>query len=231
MDFLRRLAPGRAAEPGAAHLDERPRWLAPSSTPPAAAPESPAADRLPAAAQAPRARAAALPGEREHTLRREPGGPAPAPPLGPGPAQPPPAPKDAAGRQAAGPAAAPPKAPPQAGAPRSSQASTVEPADRPAGHRQAPSDTPMAVRVRERPSASLPEATPDPLRQPLRIQALADWRAQPAREPRVVQVTIDRLDVRPPAVQAPVAPPRERRPRAPSAVAPLSDYLRGGGRP
>ena len=54
MDFLRRLAPGRAAEPGAAHLDERPRWLAPASTPLEAASESPAADRLPAAAQAPR---------------------------------------------------------------------------------------------------------------------------------------------------------------------------------
>lgn len=231
MDFLRRLDPGRVADPGAARLDELPRWLAPASTPPAAAPESTAAARLPAAVQTPRARAAALPGERARAVRHEPGRAAVAAPLERDQAQPPPAQQDAVGRQATGPAAAPPTTSAQAEAPRSGRASTVEPADRPAEHRQAPSDTPEAVHVRERPLPTLPEAPPDHLRQPLRTQALAERRAQPAREPRVVHVTIDRLDVRLPAAQTPAPPPGERRPRAPSAVAPLSDYLRGGGRP
>jgi|JI10StandDraft_1071094.scaffolds.fasta_scaffold1529676_2 hypothetical protein len=67
---------------------------------------------------------------------------------------------------------------------------------------------------------------------PLRIEAIAERQPRAAGEPPIVHVTIDRIDVRLPAGDA--APsPRERRPRAAGAVAPLSDYLRGtqrGGR-
>lgn len=61
---------------------------------------------------------------------------------------------------------------------------------------------------------------------PLRPQALqqAQRTAKPDAAP-VVQVTIDRIDVRMPAPSGAPAPGRKARPA--SAVAPLADYLRG----
>ena len=64
---------------------------------------------------------------------------------------------------------------------------------------------------------------------PLRIEAIAERQPRAAGEPPIVHVTIDRIDVRLPTADATPAA-RERRPRAPSGVASLSDYLRGGGR-
>jgi hypothetical protein len=58
-------------------------------------------------------------------------------------------------------------------------------------------------------------------------------RAAPAREPTIIQVTIDRLEVRAPTTQSP-APTTATQPRPrPQPSVSLSDYLgasRGGGR-
>jgi hypothetical protein len=81
-------------------------------------------------------------------------------------------------------------------------------------------------RARPVPLPLAPIPTRDAHDRPLRIEALAERRPHAASEPPIVHVTIDRIDVRLPTADATPAT-RERRPRTASAVAPLSDYLRG----
>jgi hypothetical protein len=230
MDFLRRLDPGRAAAPGAARLVVPPRWLEPATPPPESASERIGASSVPSATPLPHARVAAAPIEREHSPGRN-----PSPGLAesvrsptPGPRRP--APDELARPRSVGPGAAPPA--PSAGAtPAVGSASQVDSVGlRVALARPHPPDADAGPRARAEPLPLVPtpsHAVPD---RPLRADALAERRPRAASEPPVVHVTIDRIDVRLPAAVDASPSPRERRPRAASAVAPLSEYLRGGGR-
>lgn len=230
MDFLRRLEPSRAAAPGAARLDVAPRWLEAETARMEATSGRPDATGVRSAVRSRAVPAALAPIEHGHIPRRDPGPDlrrveavgAPVP--GPGTR----GADDVARAQVLGPATALPVRPASA-SPVVSLTSQV------GDDRLHPPHAPRALPVEAAPrtrAGPLP-AVPTPTRaapdRPLRADALAERRPRAASDPPIVHVTIDRIDVRLPAADAgPV--PRERRPRAPSGVASLSDYLRGGGR-
>jgi hypothetical protein len=228
MEFLRRLDPRRTAAPGAARLDVAPRWLEPTTTPTAAESARPAESAVAPTARPMRPPVVLQSEDRETEASGRPS-------VGTGETVP------AAGPRPSRPA---PQASFHAKLDRSMQAASALPitegrpsyaASNGAGAQVGiapPRRTAAAEAGPLRRTAPLPPAqTQSPVvpDRPLRADALSERRPRPASEPPIVHVTIDRIDVRLPAVDA--APsPRERRPRAASAVRPLSEYLRGGGR-
>jgi hypothetical protein len=93
-------------------------------------------------------------------------------------------------------------------------------ADIPAGARAATGSSPR-VRLPETPKMLLAPA------QPMSQAALAGRIARETRQPPVVHVTIDRIDVRAPTPAERAAPPSKRQTAAPSVS--LGDYLRARG--
>lgn len=91
---------------------------------------------------------------------------------------------------------------------------------------RAPRGTAPPVEVAPPPSRPADGTDAPTLRRPLSPMALAQ-RLSPARHdgPEIVQVTIDRIDVRAPA---PVAPPRAPARARPAPTTSLADYLRRG---
>lgn len=239
MNFLHRLHPGRALEPGAVRPDIAPRFA------PAAAllfdTPAPAPAATTGGASAAVRTAATVPGRLQPESRPE--APAAVTVANAADAPAPPRTDEGPQRQAARPVP---------------QAAAVHTVERVLGHGvdhvvQHTIDREPRVRAEVAASVAWPDApvrvAPNPPRPrdiavqrsaaprvatamaPLRAQAVP--RAQRAPLPTVVQVSIDRLDVRLPAPHAAAASPAPQRPRAGTAGPTLSDYLRGksGGAP
>ena len=231
MHFLRRLHPGHATAPHAARIDASPRWL--ESMEPLPDAELPATSRpwpLPLPLQV-TTRAAVQPEEpadADSVTAAVPSAIDRIAPRG--------LPRTAASVAAHAEPSPPVDAAAAVGQPKISVAAPVRPIHgrdaqvAPIGRAQAPhaADDKPAPQALQAPAAPSRPRVPA---QPLRAAALIG-RVPPhgPAESGVVQVTIDRIDVRLPAPSAAQGPPTQRRPRPVMAVAPLAEYLRGGGR-
>lgn len=226
MDFLRRLHPGRGQEVGAARLDVAPRWGANAEEAPADELHMPEATMRAGIEPVARNNAAASP------MPTIAGGARPTPAAATATAATPAA--RSGGDSAAGESVAR-KATPASPLPAATVPSPpAAPAVVESRHATSATRSPVAT---ER-QAAAPRRSAAPARatalSPLRPDAVPPARTEPAAQPSVVRVTIDRIDVRlPPAPAAPTQ--RERRPRQASTVTTLADYLRtgprGGGKP
>ncbi len=203
VEYLRRLHPSASGLPGEARLDRPPRFGA----------------ACPVALAEPPIAAAVLPPPPVQVASPQPmpAAAVAAPAAGPGLAE-------TSRRVDADAFAPPPRRAPTPAAPRDAAASEPPPSDAPASAAapavrvQSSGPSPAAERQAARPAVPRPPALPEPPRRADAVAARAD-------RPEIVQVTIERIDVRLPA--APV--PAPRRPRPASAVEPLADYLRSTG--
>ena len=233
MDFLRRLDPGRSAAPGAARLDLAPRWLEPAAPLVDAEATAPVDTVAPLRVAAVRAPARRQPGPLDLLARSDPD-----PPPAHAVRAPAPTPAVAAHVGFVATARLPDRVPYPAAPSARQQAESITPRSAPLDRAVPPEADPARAVVPVEPklpaAPSLPPSAGPvsahvPHDGPLRLDALAERRPPAGGAPPIVHVTIDRIDVRLPAASAPTAQ-SERRPRPSGAVAPLADYLRGGGR-